>query len=324
MTETNASAGTRPNGVPWAAVVLYVVLACGLAWLVALPLWLGDGLREPFAPLLLPVMMYTPAVATMLVVLILRVPARGERLRFLGMWPLRPAKRVVWMCVLGLLAPVVLVFAAVLVAGAFGWIRLDLLGFSGFEEVLRAQVPEGTPLPPAGLLIGAQLVSIPIAAATVNALAAFGEELGWRGFLLPALRPLGTATALLLHGVVWGLWHAPIILLGYNFNRPDLVGVLLMTGGCIAWGVLLGWLRLRSGSVWPAVFAHGALNASAGMFVWFYAAGTTTDLALSGALGVAGWIVCAVVIAALALSGQFRRQPGLRPSPEITTGRPRP
>ena len=322
MSETDVNGSPRTNDVPWAAVVLYIVLACGLAWLVALPLWLGDGLREPIAPLLLPVMMYTPAVATLLVVLILRMPPRGERLRFLGMWPLWPAKRVVWMCVLGLLAPVVLVFAAVLLAGAFGWIRLDLLGFSGFEEVLRAHAPEGTPLPPAGLLIGAQLVSIPVAAATVNALAAFGEELGWRGFLVPALRPLGTAPALLLSGLVWGLWHAPIILLGYNFDRPDLLGVLLMTGGCIAWGVLFGWLRLRSGSVWPAVFAHGALNASAGMFVWFIAAGTTTDLALSGALGLAGWIVCAVVAAVLALSGQFRRQPALLAPTGPAAGRP--
>jgi len=320
MSETDVAGSARTSGVPWAAVALYVVLACGLAWLVALPLWLGDGLREPIAPLLLPVMMYTPAVATMLVVLILRRPPRGERLRFLGMWPLRPAKRVVWMCVLGLLAPVVLVFVAVLVAGAFGWIRLDLLGLSGFEEVLRARAPEGTPLPPAGVLVGAQLLSIPIAAATVNALAAFGEELGWRGFLVPALRPLGTAPALVLSGLVWGLWHAPIILLGYNFDRPDIVGVLLMTGGCVAWGVLFGWLRLRSGSVWPAVFAHGALNASAGMFVWFYAAGTTTDLALSGALGVAGWIVCAAVIVVLALTGQFRRQPGLLSPAADTTG----
>ncbi|MDR6865638.1 membrane protease YdiL (CAAX protease family) [Microbacterium resistens] len=297
--------------VPWGAVLLYVVLACGLAWLVALPLWLGDGLREPYAGLLLPVMMYTPAVATLLVMLILRIPGRGHRLRFLGIWPLRPAKRVIWLVVLGLLAPVALVFVTVLVAGAFGWIRLDLIGLSGFQEVLAAQTPPGTPLPPAVVIVLAQLVSIPIAAATVNALAAFGEELGWRGFLLPALRPLGTWPALVLSGVVWGLWHAPIILLGYNFGRTDITGVLTMVGGCVAWGILLGWLRLRSGSVWPAVFAHGALNASAGMFVWFFAAGTTTDPVLSGVLGAAGWIVCAVVVVVLVLSGQFRRQPPL-------------
>lgn len=84
-----------------------------------------------------------------------------------------------------------------------------------------------------------------------------------------------------------------------------------MVGGCVAWGVLLGWLRLRSASLWPAVFAHGALNASAGMFVWFYLAGTRTDPALSSALGIAGWIVVAVIVVVLLLTGQFRRQPEL-------------
>ncbi len=91
----------------------------------------------------------------------------------------------------------------------------------------------------------------------------------------------------------------------------DITGVLFMIGGAVAWGILFGWLRLRSASVWPAVFAHGALNAAGGMIAVVFAAGTTYDLALAGPLGVAGWIVCAVVIAILALTGQFRRQPEL-------------
>ena len=156
---------------------------------------------------------------------------------------------------------------------------------------------------------------IPIAAATVNAFMAFGEELGWRGFLVPALRPLGTWPALLLSGAIWGVWHAPIILLGYNFGRTDITGVLLMTGGCIAWGILLGWLRLRSASMWPAVFAHGMMNATAALVSLLYAAGTTFDMAFAGPLGVAGWIVCAVVVVVLGLTGQFRRQPELSSRP---------
>ena len=144
---------------------------------------------------------------------------------------------------------------------------------------------------------------------------AFGEELGWRGFLVPALRPLGTWPALLLSGAIWGVWHAPIILLGYNFGRTDITGVLLMTGGCIAWGILLGWLRLRSASMWPAVFAHGMMNATAALVSLLYAAGTTFDMAFAGPLGVAGWIVCAVVVVVLGLTGQFRRQPELSSRP---------
>lgn len=84
-----------------------------------------------------------------------------------------------------------------------------------------------------------------------------------------------------------------------------------MVGGCVAWGVLFGWARLRTGSVWPAVVGHGALNASAGLFLVVGAAEAPFDPALVSPLGVAGWIVLAAVTLTLALTGQFKRQPQL-------------
>jgi membrane protease YdiL (CAAX protease family) len=311
-TDTAEATGAGgPVRIGAAAIVAYVVLACGLAWLAALPLWLGDGLREPYAVPLMAGVMYTPALAVLIVLAVLRPIPRGSRLRFLGLWPLRPAKRVVGMALIGLLVPPVLVLAGTALSVLCGWLTVDLVGFSGFGEMLAASVPPGTPLPPTGVLVAVQAASIPVAGATVNAVAAFGEELGWRGFLVPALRRWGTWPALLLSGLIWGLWHAPLILLGYNFGRTDITGVLLMTGGCVVLGVLFGWLRLRSASLWPAVFAHGALNASAAMYLWFFAAGSKPDPALVLPLGVSGWIVGIVVIVVLIAAGQFRRQPGL-------------
>lgn len=317
--ETERADGDRSIGL--GAIIAYVVLACGLAWLVALPLWLGDGLREPYALPLMTVMMYMPAVAVVLVLFVLRPIPKGQRLRFLGLWPLRPVKRVVWLIVIGLLVPPLLVLASTAVAALCGWLTVDLAGFSGFTELIAAKVPAGTPLPPTGVLIAAQAASIPVAAATVNAIAAFGEELGWRGWLLPALRPLGTWPALILSGVIWGAWHSPVILLGYNFGRTDLTGVLLMIGGCVAWGILLGWLRLRSASVWPAVIAHGSLNAAAGLVL--IVAATQPDMALAGPLGVATWIVLALLTVVLVLTGQFRAQPELADAPGRLLSAPR-
>ncbi|WP_313355332.1 type II CAAX endopeptidase family protein [Microbacterium sp.] len=313
MTETRhfPSADERMPRIPLRAIIAFVVLAVGLAWLAALPLWLGDGLAEPFAGVLLIVTMYTPALALLIVLVTMRPIPKGQRLRFLGMWPLRPARRVIWMSVLGLFGPVVIVIAAMLLAVAFGWLQADFAGLSGFTQMLGQSLPSGVELPSPWFLVAVQIAAIPFAAATINAVAAFGEEVGWRGFLVPALRRYGTWPALLISGVVWGLWHSPVILLGYNFGRTDLTGVLLMTAGCIVWGVLLGWLRLRSASMWPAVFAHGALNASAGLPVLFMTAGAEYDPALSMALGVSGWIVGAVVIVVLLVTGQFRRQPAL-------------
>lgn len=305
--------------VPWPAVIVFVLTACALAWLVALPLWLGDGLAEPITVVLLPVMMFTPALATLLVVFVMGVPARGQRARFLGLWPLRPAKRVVWLMVAGWLAPMLLVGLSVVVAAALGFVPLDLT-FSALAAQLQSTLPPGTPLPPVGVVVMAQLALLPVGA-LFNSVFAFGEELGWRGWLLPALRPLGTWPALLLSGVIWGVWHAPVILLGYNFARPDITGVLFMVGGCVAWGIVLGWLRLRSASVWPAVIAHGSLNAAGGLIL--LVAATQPDMALAGPLGVAAWIVLAVVVVVLVLTGQFRKQPELADAPGRLLSTPR-
>lgn len=306
------------------AIVAFIVLALGLAWAVALPLWLGGGLASPLAGLLLPLMMYTPAAAVLGVLLVLRPVPRGRRLRLLGMWPLRPARRVVGMSIIALFGTIGVVALSLAVAVVCGWITLDLVTFSGFAEVLQSGPAGAAAPPPVGLLVIAQLLAMPVAAATVNAVAAFGEEIGWRGFLLPALRRYGTWPALLISGAVWGIWHAPIILLGYNFARTDITGVLLMTTGCLAWGVLLGWLRLRSGSVWPPVFAHGALNAAAGLPTLLFAAGTRPDPALASVLGASGWIACALVAVVLLVTGQFRRQPALATPPSGPAAASRP
>ncbi|WEK62568.1 MAG: CPBP family intramembrane metalloprotease [Candidatus Microbacterium colombiense] len=316
----NVFPASTSRRVAWAAVITYTIIACGLAWLVALPLWLGDGLAEPLSWLLLPVMMFTPAIAALVVMFTMGRPARGERARVLGLWPLRPARRVVWLMVLGWLAPPVIVGLSVLLSSALGFVQLDLT-FSGFAAEIEKALPAGVPLPPIGVIVFAQIAMIPVGA-LVNSLLAFGEELGWRGWLLPALRPLGTWPALLLTGVIWGFWHSPVILLGYNFGRTDVTGVLFMIGGCIAWGVLLGWLRLRSASVWPAVIAHGSLNAAGGLIVIF--AATQPDLALAGPLGVAGWIVAAILVVLLLATGQFRRQPELAGAPVRLLSAPRP
>lgn len=317
VTENAVTRSDRFARVPWTAVVVFVVVAFGLGWLVSLPLWILGPEHESFALLLgivAPAMMFTPTLAVLVVTLLMKRPVKGTRLRLLGMWPLRPAKRVVWWSVAAIFVPALIVAATVAVAALFGWITLDLVHFSGFAASLEAALPEGSgiALPPIGILVAAQLASIPLGA-VINSILAAGEEIGWRGWLLPALRPLGVWPALLFSGMLWGLWHSPLILLGYNFGLTDWRGVALMTVGCIAWGVLFGWSRFRTGSVWPAVIGHGALNASASMMVLVSVAGESIDPALVSPLGAAGWIVLAIIVVVLAVCGQFRHEPTLAP-----------
>ncbi|RGE20414.1 CPBP family intramembrane glutamic endopeptidase [Leucobacter sp. wl10] len=315
----DARADRPARGVPWGAVALFVVLAYGLAWLVALPLWL-KGSADPAFPalfgLLSAAMMLTPALATLGALFAARTPRR-ERLRFLGMWPLRPAKRVVWFTVAALFAPLLVAMLTTGLAGALGWVRLDLVNFSGFAEANAAALPEGVDpgiLPPPGVLIAIQLLTFPVLALIPNSLLGFTEEIGWRGWLLPALRPLGIWPALLLSGAIWGLWHMPLTLLGHNYGLTDWRGVALMTVNSVLWGMAFGWLRLRSGSVWPAAVGHGAFNGVGGTIIWFAAAGAEVRPELVTIVGAAGWIVIGVMILILALAGQFRREPELAPS----------
>ncbi len=294
----------------WTAVIAFIAISFGLAWLVALPLWLGDGLANPLASVFLTAMMFTPTIAALVVTFAFKVPA-ADRARTLGLWPLRPAKRIVWMSVIAVFAPIALILASIAIAALFGWVRLDLVEFSGFSAVLESAGALDLPIP-IGVLVLSQLLSLPLGA-LLNLLPALGEELGWRGWLLPALRPLGTWPALLISGAIWGLWHSPVILLGYNFGRTDLTGVLIMTAACTVWGVFFGWMRLRSGSVWPAALGHGSLNASAGAVILLAHADQTFDMALAGPLGAAGMIVAAIAAAIIVATGQLKKQPELAP-----------
>jgi membrane protease YdiL (CAAX protease family) len=94
-------------------------------------------------------------------------------------------------------------------------------------------------------------------------LTALGEELGWRGFLVPELaRSAGFRVAALISGIVWAAWHAPLLLFAdYNAGTPAWYGLASFSGMVIAASVVYAWLRLRSGSVWPAVLLHASHNA---------------------------------------------------------------
>lgn len=90
-------------------------------------------------------------------------------------------------------------------------------------------------------------------------LIAFGEEYGWRGYLQGELVKLGKARGILLIGIIWGVWHAPIIVMGYNYPGYPVAGVFVMTGYTVMLAFVLGYAVLKTGSVWLAAYLH-ALN----------------------------------------------------------------
>jgi uncharacterized protein len=98
---------------------------------------------------------------------------------------------------------------------------------------------------------------------TIVSVLAFFEEIGWRAWLLPRLTDrLGTRCAILVTALIWALWHVPFEFSGIlhiNGISPAQLAVI-MPPGTLAAGLILGWLWVRTESVWLVAVAHGALN----------------------------------------------------------------
>jgi membrane protease YdiL (CAAX protease family) len=148
------------------------------------------------------------------------------------------------------------------------------------------------------LIIGAQIGISVLLAPFINILFALGEELGWRGFLLPRLLPLGRWNAILISGFIWGFWHAPAILQGLNYPEHPIPGVFLMIAFCILLGAILSWLYFKTRSPWVAALGHGSVNASAGLSMIVMKPGL--DVTLGGTLpsiaGIAGLAICVLIL----------------------------
>ena len=141
-----------------------------------------------------------------------------------------------------------------------------------------------------------------IAGTTVNAVAGFGEELGWRGLLVKELSFMGFWKSSAVIGLIWGLWHAPLVLLGLNYPQHPQLGVLIMTGWTIIMAPVFSYIRLKSKSVVASAIFHGTINAVPGL-AWILITGG--DELTVGITGLAGFIAFAAVNLALFIFDRF-------------------
>ena len=141
---------------------------------------------------------------------------------------------------------------------------------------------------------------------------ALGEEIGFRGYALPRLMHFGPTRALLLSGLMFALWHFPLMLLTPVYpilGNWLIVGPIVLLTLTFA-GVIYGYLRLGSNSVWPPTLAHGVINTSFEWLALFTA--TTSPLALEYLVGETGLLtLLATALAAGFFIYWLRRRPGI-------------
>ena len=276
------SSTRHPETVRVRKVLAFLGLAFGISWVGAVAFALAGvdlgSLRGTV--LVVVVYMWAPAIGAILVQwrygesIGVGCGLRRGRLQWVGLAWLVPVALLALTIGIGIALPDVSLTTDY---GAF----LRDLGLPEEEVENSVAVLEGLPVPPFVFLVGQGLV----AGLTINAVAALGEELGWRGLLLRELSPLGFWRLSLLTGVVWGIWHAPLILQGHNFPDSPVAGVVVMTGWTVAASPVFTYLTVRARSVLAPTVLHGSFNAVSSLSLVYL---TGAGAILVGPVGIAG------------------------------------
>ena len=268
--------------------IQFIVLTCLVSWAVAgMAIWLG--LRETKGLIYVvfgAVYMLLPAICAIILQKVhkekpfsnLNISFRFNR----------------WFIVAGTV-PIIYSFATLGINLFFPNISFST-NYEGFFSTLPAEqatlaAQQLSKFPPAVFML-IQLVQAIIAGCTINALFAFGEELGWRGYLLKALMNRKFLTVSLITGFVWGLWHFPLILIGHNYPQHSIAGVGMMIVFCILLSPVMTYIVIKSKSVITAAIFHGTNNAIAGFSALYLVGGN--DLT-NGVTGIAGFITLLLI-----------------------------
>ena len=255
-------------------VIVYLVTTFALTWLYCLlvvyPIANGEalnGIPSVATQLTVAAAMFCPAIGVLLTRLVTK---EG----FKSAW-LRPhIKGNVKTYLLAWFGPAVLTFAGcaiyfLLFPGAFdpecGYMR---------QVMAAAGTPYEAQAVPMDLLMAIQILQAVFLAPALNFFTCFGEEWGWRGYLLPKIcKHFSAVPTLLITGIIWGLWHAPLTIIGHNYGLGywgfPYTGIAMMCLFCTVLGIFLSYITQKTQSCIPAVLAHGAINGIAAIGIYF-------------------------------------------------------
>ncbi|MBR6269707.1 MAG: CPBP family intramembrane metalloprotease [Bacteroidales bacterium] len=260
-------------------IIVYTAIVFALIWTVAAVFRLSGGSYQSMGGQFFAAgCMFIPLVTTIILQLINKEKVFSK----VGIsWKINGWWFAGWLLI-GLLLPILVLGASLLVPGARFSTNNELL--APVLAQMNASLPGDFKFGP--FTFGAfTLVSGLIAGITINGIMAFGEEVGWRGYLLRQFKGSHFMTASLLTGIIWGLWHAPLILLGHNYPTNPVAGVFMMIALCLVLTPMMQYFRLKSRSVIVSAIMHGTFNAVAGITI-MYVIGYNEFL--TGTTGLAG------------------------------------
>ncbi|HEX4019719.1 MAG TPA: type II CAAX endopeptidase family protein [Acidobacteriaceae bacterium] len=192
-------------------------------------------------------LMWCPALAAFAACKIFRIDVAT-----LG-WKWRPVRYEVWAYLLPIVYSIPVYIAV--------WLFIDgSFGFSAFATKMSAAF--GFPHWPHAATLLLAIPSYAFVGVIASMARALGEEIGWRGFLLPRLvGRAGFTKGCLLSGCIWAVWHYPLLLFAdYNSGTPRMYALTCFTLMVIGDAFIFGWFRLKSGSLWPAAMLHASHN----------------------------------------------------------------
>ena len=275
----------------------YLIWTFLIAWImqIVVAVLTRNGLAV-VGRLLIAIMMFVPLLSVLL---------SGQTLKGMG-WKPRFKGKIKFLLAAWFLPAVLTAIGAVLYFVPFpGHVDLsgEYLAAAGGAEALNQLEAQGVSYTMYVLISALGCLTY---APLLNMLLAVGEEAGWRGFLYPQLKAkFGKRKGWLIGGVIWGMWHWPLMgLIGYEYGTDyvgfPFVGMLLFCIFTTAAGILCDWLYEKTKCIWiPSIF-HGAVNAAGTVPLAACAANTGSAILLGpapiGVLAGLPMILCAMML----------------------------
>lgn len=280
-------------------IIIYLLITFGMAWAFwCIPLLLGLTLRSPFYVLLLVPGAFSPAIAASIVRKWITCEGFADACLRLNLRRNWPYYLVAW------LSPLAVVAIIVILAIMLGLSQPDF----SLEHFVGASMPEQkNPLSfiPRSLRFPLVGVVQGLILALIATPLLWGEEFGWRGYLQIRLLNHRPLLAAVTTGLIWGLWHYPLNLQGYNYPDHRILGLFIFPVWTVFLSIIFGWLRLRTNSIWIVSLAHSATNAVGGSLTLLLFMGGPNWI-LVGYPGLLSWIPLGAFCVWIVLSGQLK------------------